>query len=102
MATPIMNIAFSDEDFEKIKKLINDYITFQKTESEAKACKESTGTELKEILDKYGFNGKQFINNNTIYYNEEKSRIADSAKMKKENIFDKYSKETTKKPLKIS
>ena len=89
------------EEKETLKKLCYDYKVYQVTESEAKKAKEKTGKAIKEILDKYEFNGNMVIGIYAIDYKEQESRIADTDKLKKDGKYNEYSKIQHKKPLTI-
>lgn len=91
----------SIEDREQLKKLCYDYKVFLTMESEASDGKKDIGAKIKAILDKYGMNGKFVIDVNSITYKEQVAQVADTEKMKKDGIYDKYSKTQHKKPLTI-
>ena len=89
------------EEKEKLLSLCYDCKVYQNMESEAKEAKETAKKKIKEILDPYGYNGKEKIDIYTIDYKEQKKRIADTQKMKYNGIYMEYTKEDITKPLTI-
>lgn len=91
----------TNEQKETLKKLCYDYKVFQTMESESKKGKEKTAKDIKALLESIGFNDTETIDVFSIQYREVTKSVIDSEEMKKDGIYNKYTKQQKTKPLTI-
>lgn len=91
----------TDIEKETLKKLCDDHKIYQLTETEAKKEKEKVKEKIKAILEKYGYNGVENLDIYSIDYKEVSKPVIDSDKLKKDGLYESYTKIQTTKPLTI-
>lgn len=89
------------EERETLRKLCNDCKVYQTMEAEAKKAKDDTKEKIRVLLDAYGYEAKETLDIFTIDYRTQEKQIADTDKLKKDGLFEKYSKFQVTKPLTI-